>query len=348
MTNETVGVALLGYGFAGRIFHAPFITTTPGLRLRVVASSQAASVTAAHPDVRVAATPQEAIEADDVALVVVATPNETHAPLAEAALRAGRHVVVDKPFTVTLDEARTLAATADAAGRILSVFQNRRWDSDFLGITDTLRAGTIGDVVEYRSEMARWRPHVRDRWRERPGPGAGLWYDLGPHLVDQAVELFGPPVGVQATLRALRPGGETDDWFLVRLDYPTKQVILASSMLAVDAPPRFVIRGTAGSLVKMGGDPQEQRLIAGDRPGQAGWGRDDDPLLILRDGADVVRTSVPAGNYGGFYAAMYEAIAHGSPAPVSVAQAVLVMTIVIAAMESSATGGVVPVSTSLA
>ena len=118
MTNETVGVALLGYGFAGRIFHAPFITTTPGLRLRVVASSQAASVTAAHPDVRVAATPQEAIEADDVALVVVATPNETHAPLAEAALRAGRHVVVDKPFTVTLDEARTLAATADAAGRV--------------------------------------------------------------------------------------------------------------------------------------------------------------------------------------------------------------------------------------
>ena len=208
MTSEPLGVALLGFGFAGRIFHAPFITTTPGLRLRVVASSQTASITAAYPGVRVAASPLDAIEDDDVSLVVIATPNDTHAPLAEAALRAGRHVVVDKPFTVTLDQARTLATTAAATGRVLSVFQNRRWDSDFLGITAALQAGTIGDVVECRSEIARWRPQVRDRWRERPGPGSGLWYDLGPHLVDQAVALFGRPDGVQATLRTLRPGGE--------------------------------------------------------------------------------------------------------------------------------------------
>ena len=343
MTDDTVGVALLGFGFAGRVFHAPFITTTPGLRLCVVASSQGSSVNAAYPDVRVAATPRDAIDDDAVSLVVVATPNDTHAPLADAALRAGGHVVVDKPFTVTLDQARALAATAEATGRILSVFQNRRWDSDFLGIRGALEAGTIGDVIEYRSEMARWRPEVRDRWRERPGPGAGLWYDLGPHLVDQAVALFGPPAGVQGTLRALRPGGETDDWFHVRLDYPTKQVILASSMLAADTPPRFVVRGTAGSLVKRGGDPQEERLLAGDRPGRAGWGQDDDPLLILRDGGEAVRTPVPAGNYGGFYAAMHDAIAHGGRPPVSVTQAVQVMTIVIAAMESSATGRVVPI-----
>jgi len=341
MTAESTGVALLGFGFAGRIFHAPFITTTPGLRLRVIASSQASAVNDAYRDVRVAATPRQAIEDDDVSLVVVATPNETHAPLAEAALRAGKHVVVDKPFTVTLDEARALAATADETGRVLSVFQNRRWDSDFLGISRALRAGTIGDVVEYRSEIARWRPHVRDRWRERPGPGAGLWYDIGPHLVDQAVELFGAPHGVQATLRTLRPGGETDDWFQVRLDYPTRQVLLASSMLAADAPPRFVVRGTTGSLVKQGGDPQEQRLIAGDRPGRAGWGQDDDPLLVLRDGSEPVRMPVPAGDYGGFYAAMHDAIVHGNPPPVSAAQAVRVMRIVIAAIESSATGRVV-------
>lgn len=343
MTSDTIGVALLGFGFAGRIFHAPFIATTPGLRLRVVASSQASAINAAYPDVRVAASPRDAIEADDVALVVVATPNDTHAPLAEAALRAGRHVVVDKPFTVTLDEARALAATADATGLVLSVFQNRRWDSDFLGVSDAVRAGTIGDVVEYRSEMARWRPHVRDRWRERPGPGAGLWYDLGPHLVDQALELFGTPRGVQAVIRTLRPGGETDDWFQVALDYPTRQVLLASSMLAADAPPRFVVRGTAGSLVKSHGDPQEQRLMAGDRPGAAGWGQDDDPLLLVRDGAETVRIPVPAGNYGRFYAAMHGAIAHGQRPPVSVAHAVLVMTVVMAALESSATGRVVPV-----
>jgi predicted dehydrogenase len=344
MTSDTIGVALLGFGFAGRIFHAPFITTTPGLRLRVVASSQRSGIIAAYPDVRVAATPRDAIEADDVGLVVVATPNDTHAPLAEAALRAGRHVVVDKPFTVTLEQARGLAATADATGLVLSVFQNRRWDSDFLGISDAVRAGTIGDVVEFRSEMARWRPHVRDRWRERPGPGAGLWYDLGPHLVDQALELFGAPRAVQATLRTLRPGGETDDWFEVALDYPTRQVLVASSMLAADAPPRFVVRGTTGSLVKQHGDVQEERLLAGDRPGHAGWGQDDDPLLVLRDGAEAVRVPVPAGNYGQFYAAVHGAIAHGSRPPVPVAHAVLVMTIVTAAIDSSTTGRVVTVS----
>jgi predicted dehydrogenase len=336
--HDTIGVALIGFGFAGRIFHAPFITTTPGLALRVVASSQGSSITGAYPGVRVAASPTEAIGAEDVSLVVIATPNDTHAPLAEAALRAGRHVVVDKPFTITPEEAQTLAAAAETTGRLLSVFHNRRWDSDFLGIRQTLQTGTIGEVVEYRSEIARWRPQVRDRWRERPGPGAGLWYDIGPHLIDQAVQLFGLPVDVQATLRTLRPGGETDDWFHGRLDYATRQVILASTMLAADAPPRFVVRGTSGSLVKHGGDPQEARLMAGERPGRPGWGQDDDPLLVLRDGAEVERLPVPAGDYGQFYAAMRDAIRDRRPSPVSVAEATAVMAIIAAGIESSRTG----------
>src|SRR5690606_7192884 len=158
-------------------------------------------VTAAHPDVDVVASPDAALARDDVALVVIATPNATHAPLADAALRAGKHVVVDKPFTITLDEARALVATARETGRLLSVYQNRRWDSDFLAVREALHAGAIGEVVELRSEISRWRPQVRDRWRERPEPGAGLWYDLGPHLIDQALVLFGPPDTVQATLR---------------------------------------------------------------------------------------------------------------------------------------------------
>jgi predicted dehydrogenase len=286
--------------------------------------------------VRIAPTPQDAIDDDDVSLVVIATPNPTHAPLAEAALRAGKHVVVDKPFTITLEEARGLAATSGETGRVLSVFQNRRWDSDFLGIRAALQAGTIGDVVECRSEMARWRPHVRDRWRERPGPGAGLWFDLGPHLVDQAVVLFGVPDRVQATLRTLRPGGETDDWFQVRLDYPTREVNLTSTMLAADVPPRFIVRGTSGSLVKAGIDPQEQRLMAGERPGHGDWGHDTDPLLVFRDGADVESLPVPAGDYGRFYAAMRDALRNGDPPPVTVTEATTVMAVVTAAIASSA------------
>ncbi len=333
-----IGVALLGFGLAGQTFHAPFITTTPGLHLRVVASSQAARVAAAYPGVRVVASPQDAIEAADVSLVVVATPNDTHAPLADAALLAGRHVVVDKPFTVTSDEALAVAETAAAAGRLVAAFHNRRWDSDFLGVRQAVAEGAIGDVVEFRSEIARWRPQVRDRWRERPGQGAGLWYDLGPHLIDQAVALLGAPDRVQATLRRLRPGALTDDWFHARLEYAASEVLLSSSMLAADQPPRFVVRGTTGTLVKQGGDQQERRLLAGERPGRAGWGADADPIVVLREGAEPEHRAVPAGDYGRFYAGMRDAILHGGRVPVTAAEAATVIAIVEAGCRSSADG----------
>lgn len=342
--ETTVGVALLGFGFAGQTFHAPFIVTTPGLALRVVASSQPVRVAAMYPDVRVVGSPLEAIRHEGVDLVVIATPNDTHASLAEAALRAGRHVVVDKPFAVTLEEARSVIATAEAAQRLVSVFQNRRWDSDFLAVRHALEAGLIGNVVEYRSEIARWRPQVRDRWRERPGPGAGLWYDLGPHLVDQAVVLFGPPQSVQASLRTQRPGGQTDDWFHVVLHYPTREAILSSSVLAADPAPRFVVRGTAGSLVKRAVDQQERHLIAGARPGGADWGHDPDPLMVWRDGDAPVSVLVPAGNYGQFYALMREAICDRRPVPVTPADATTVMAIIAAGLQSSADGRAVEVA----
>ena len=336
--SDPIRVALLGFGFAGRIFHAPFIATTRGLRLHVVASSRRDEILQAHPEARVVPTPEEAIADPDVELVVVATPNELHAPLAEAALQAGKHVVVDKPFTVTLEEARGVVAVAAATGQVLSVFQNRRFDSDHQALAEALAAGTIGEVVEFRSEIARWRPEVRDRWREKPGPGAGLWYDLGPHLIDQAVHLFGVPDAVQATVRALRPGATVDDWFHARLAYPTREVFITSSMLAADAPPRFVVRGTTGSLVKHGMDPQEARLLAGERPGSETWGHDPEPLRLLRDGAAPVDLPAPAGDYGRFYALMRDAIRYGSAPPVKPEEALTVMTILMAGLESSRTG----------
>lgn len=179
-------VALIGFGYAGRVFHAPLIAATPGLTLTVIGSRQRDHAGSAYPGVEVVSDPLVAVRHGEVDLVVIATPNDTHASLAEAALGAGKHVVVDKPFTVTLAEARALVATAAAAKRLLSVFQNRRWDSDFLGIARELGTGRLGEVIELRSEISRYRPRVRDRWRERAGPGAGLWYDLGPHLIDQA------------------------------------------------------------------------------------------------------------------------------------------------------------------
>jgi len=336
--SDPIRGALLGFGFAGRIFHAPFIATTRGLRLHVVASTRHQEIAKAHPEARVVASPMEAIADDDVELVVVATPNDLHAPLAEAAMLAGKHVVVDKPFTVTLEEARRVVATAHATGRVLSVFQNRRFDSDHQGVQEALRSGAVGEVVEYRSEIARWRPEVRDRWRERPGPGAGLWYDLGPHVIDQALQLFGLPVAVHATVRPLRPGATVDDWFCARLSYPSREIFLTSSMLAADAPPRVLVRGTTGSLVKRGMDPQEARLLAGERPGGEHWGQDVEPLQLLRDGEAPVAVQVPAGDYGRFYALMRDAIRYGAPPPVTPEEALHVMTILHAGLESSSSG----------
>ncbi|MBC7541100.1 MAG: oxidoreductase [Candidatus Sericytochromatia bacterium] len=269
-----IRVGLVGYGFAGKTFHAPVIAAVPGLRLAAVASRQWEQLSADLPDVAVVADPLALVTGADVDLVVIASPNETHLPLALAALRAGRHVVVDKPFTVTLAQARELAEAARAEGRILSVFQNRRWDSDFLGARQIVAAGRLGEIVHYESHFDRFRPDVRARWREQSGPGTGVWFDLGPHLVDQALCLFGLPKTVSARLARQRDGAQTDDWAHVVLDYGRLQVILHGSMLTAGNGPRFILHGTRGSWLKHGSDVQEDQLLAGMRPGDAGWGHD--------------------------------------------------------------------------
>jgi predicted dehydrogenase len=335
-------VALIGFGYAGRVFHAPLISATPGLTLAVVGSRQKENVRSAYPDAEVVSDPLAAIRHRNVDLVVVATPNDTHASLADAALRAGKHIVVDKPFTITLAEARALAVTAAEVGRHLSVFQNRRWDSDFLGIRRELEADRIGEVVELRSEFSRWRPAVRDRWRERPGPGSGMWYDLGPHLIDQALVLFGPPVTIHADLQVQREGGSTTDWFQAVLGYGRRRVILESSMLAADSGARFVVRGARGSLVKRGADPQEAQLVAGQKPGSPGWGREQDPLLFASgDKEEPTEIPAPAGNWLRYYAGIRDAICGEGELPVTPAQATTVMSVIEAGMRSSAEGRVV-------
>ncbi len=334
----TVQVALLGFGYAGRVFHAPLIAATPGLALAVLGTRRAASETG-FPEAEAVADPFAAARHPAVDLVVVATPNESHAPLAEAALRAGKHVVVDKPFTVTLAEARALATLAEDTARVLSIFQNRRWDSDFLGIRRALNRDAIGEVVEVRSEMSRYRPEVRDRWRERPGPGSGIWYDLGPHLIDQALVLYGPPLTVSADLRIQRRGGGAVDFFHAILGYGRARVVLSASMLAAAPAPRFLVRGTQGSLAKVRWDPQEELLLRGVRPGSPGWGEDPDPITLYRgetEGGESLPT--PAGDYPAYYAAVRDAILKGGLPPVTAAQGCSVMAVLEAGARSAAEG----------
>ena len=339
-----IRVALIGYGYVGKTFHAPLIQATPGLELVAVASSDAAKVHADWPDVRVDGDPVALATSGSVDLVVIASPNDSHAPLALAALRAGRHVVVDKPFTLDLTQARAVIAAAKEADRIVSVYHNRRWDSDFLTVRQAIEDGLVGEVAHLESHIDRFRPVVRDRWRERDGPGGGLWYDLGPHLADQALCLFGPPERVHANLGTLRRGAQVDDWAHVVLDYPTRRVVLHAGMLVAGGTHRFVVHGSGGTLVKPSIDRQEAQLIEGMTPGAPGWGEDPDPLLVY-DGSGGAPRVVPAiaGDQRRFYAGMAAALTAGAPNPVPAGEALAVMAVVEAAAEAARTGcAVVP------
>ena len=203
--SDAIRVGLVGYGYASKTFHAPLISGTPGLALTTVSSSDAAKVHADWPGAKVVSAAGELLNDPEIDLVVIATPNDTHFPLAKAALEAGKHAVVDKPFTVPLSQARELESLAKHCGRVLSVFHNRRWDSDFLTVRTLIDEGLLGEVCYFESHFDRFRPQVRQRWREQAGPGSGIWYDLGPHLLDQAVVLFGLPVSITVDLAQLRP-----------------------------------------------------------------------------------------------------------------------------------------------
>lgn len=335
-------LGLIGYGYAGKTFQAPLIRATPGLELAAVASRDAAKVHADLPEVRVHDTPAALIADDSLDVVVVATPNDTHAPLAAEALRAGRHVVIDKPMALDLAEARGLVALADASPGQLSVFHNRRWDSDYLAVKQAIDEGLVGEVMHFESHIDRYRPAVRDRWRESAGPGAGIWYDLGPHLVDQALQLFGLPERVQAALAIQRTGGLSDDWAHVRLDYGARQVIVHASMLVAGGARRFVVHGTRGSLVKLGADRQEAQLLAGLTPGAPGWGEDADPLSVIDAQGDARTLPVAAGDQRRYYAALRDAIAGGSPWPVTPIEALAVMAVIDAGFASQREGRALP------
>ena len=340
-----IRAGLIGYGYAGRTFHAPLIRATAGYSLVAVASSDAAKVQADLPGIAVEQAPAALLRRDDIDLVVIATPNDSHRPLAEMALAAGKHVVVDKPFALSHADAQAVVAAAEAAHRHVAVFQNRRWDSDFLAIRQAIETGRIGAVRHFESHVDRFRPQVRPRWREAAGPGAGLWLDLGPHLVDQALCLFGSPSRVIASFAAQRQGATVEDWAHVVLEYPALRVILHAGMLAAGGSHRFTVHGETGTLLKRAADRQEDQLRAGMIPGAPGWGEDPDDLLLLDGTSPPLSSPAPAGDHRAFYAALREALLGRAPNPVRPDEALAVMAVLDAAARAASTGNAaVPVS----
>jgi len=335
MSQQRLRVGLIGYGYAGKTFHAPLIAAVPALELAAVASSDASKVHADWPGVTVLATPAELIARDDLDLVVIATPNDTHHPLARDALLAGRHVVVDKPFTVALDDARELVALARQRRRVLSVFHNRRWDGDFLTLRKLLADGALGRVVEMTSRHDRYRPEVRQRWREGAGPGAGLWFDLGPHLVDQALQLFGRPRAIALARDRTRDGALADDWFHASLRYDRLHVQLHAGMLVAASAPRLALHGTLASFVKEGLDAQEDALKAGVRPTwppQPDWGVDPGRAWRVTRASDGSAVTEPVammpGAHQAYFAGVAAAIRNEGPNPVPPDEALDVMELI--------------------
>ena len=263
-------VGLIGFGFSGKVFHAPVIRAVDGLRLTTIVQ-RSGTPDPRYPDVEFVRGVDELLTRV-IDLVVIATPNASHHPIAKQCLLAGRHVVIDKPFTTTVAEAEELVHLGAAQRRVLSAYQNRRYVGDFVTLRKLLSDGVLGRVTIFESHFDRFRPELRPGvWRERSEPGSGLWFDLGPHLLDQALVLFGIPQGISADLRIERGGAATDDAFDVTLHYPHMRALLRASMLAAAPGPTFVVHGTNGSFTKYGLDPQEAALKSGRTPDEANW-----------------------------------------------------------------------------
>lgn len=337
--HAPLNTVIIGFGLVGRVFHAPLIRHTDGLTLGGVVSSRPDDVRADQGDITVYPSAEQAFADPDVDLIVIATPNDTHAEFALSALEAGKHVVIDKPATLDRAELERIIDTARRAKRMVSVFQNRRWDADFLTLRGLLEAGRLGRVTRSHLHFDRFRPEVRDRWRERPGPGSGAWYDLGSHLADQAVTLFGPPRAVYADLATLRPGGGAVDYFNVLLRYDDHRVVLASHALSARDDLRYAIDGTRASYIKHGIDSQEQTLRDGGLPGQPGWG--EDPVRgVLYHGDTGEREPVDnaCGDYRAYYANIVAHLTGEAELAVPPEQTLEVMRVIDAAHESSAAG----------
>lgn len=316
--DKKINVGLLGYGMAGRIFHAPFIANVPGLALKKIRANRPESVALAnqrYPEVEVVSSEEDILNDESIDLVVVATASPSHYKMAKAALQAGKHVLVDKPFTVTSAEADELIALAEDKNKVLTVYQNRRWDSDFKTVKKIVEQQLLGDIVEYEAHFDRYRNEIKpNTWKEENLPGTGILYDLGTHLIDQALCLFGKPLEVYGDVRTQRQNSQVTDYIEVVLKYEKVKAIIKASMLVREKGPHFILHGTKGSFVKYGMDIQEETLNAGSFPGDTpNWGVEPESLwgTINTDvkGIHITgKVESETGDYTGLYQNVCKAI----------------------------------------
>jgi len=338
---EPIKAALCSFGMSGWVFHAPFLHVHPGFELYAVWERTKKLAQEKYPNVKSYNTLGAMLEDDQIELVVVNTPNYTHFEFAKLALKAGKHVVVEKPFTVVSKEAKELIQLAKKQNRKLSVYQNRRYDSDYRMIKKVIDERLLGNIVEAEFHFDRYKEELSPKvHKETPGPGTGSVYDLGSHLIDQALQLFGDPIEIFADIQAMRPISKVDDYFELLLYYPTFRVRLKSSYQVREALPGYVLHGSKGSFIKPRTDVQEAMLQAGKIPGSPDWGTESESekgLLHTERAGKETREYLPSmkGNYMEFYDGMYNAIRNYEPVPVAPEDGLRVIRVIETAYESS-------------
>lgn len=342
MSSKIVNVGLIGFGLSGRYFHAPFLTTNPNFKLKTVVERSKNEAQEFDPEIENARSIDELLADPEIDLVFICTPNDTHFTYAMDALQNGKHVVIEKPFSATSEEAKELIAVAEEKGLVLTAYQNRRWDSDFLTIKKIIDEGKIGDVVEYECRYDRFRPVVpTESWKEKAVPVGGNLYNLGPHLIDQALVLFGEPETVSAEIRSVRPNSEIDDYFDIRLSYPDKLVIVKSSLMVYENFNRYNLHGTKGSFIKGGLDPQEETLRQNILPNTKPWGHEpEDRWGKLYSDAFTGVIESEAGDYAPFYQNVYDAIVNHDELAVKPSEILRTCRVIDLAIESSRTKNV--------
>ncbi|MGM0573395.1 MAG: oxidoreductase [Bacteroidota bacterium] len=338
---EIIQTGIASYGLSGQVFHAPFLETNAGFNIKKVWERTKNLSEQRYPHVEIVRQYEEILNDGDIDLIIVNTPDRTHYDLCKQALEAGKHVVVEKPFVLNVKEGEELIKLARDRKLVLSVYQNRRWDGDFLTVQKVLEQQLLGDVVEYEAHFDRFKNYVdKTRWKEQPAHYPGLVYDLGEHMIDQALVLFGLPESVTADLRIQRPGSEVNDYFHIRLNYPETVVTVKGGFLVREKGPRYIIHGTEGSFLKFGIDPQEQMLIEGYMPEGPDWGKEDEAdwgiLNTQMSGLHHYGNieTVP-GNYHGYFDSVYYAIRKGDQPGVPAEEGLNVIRVIDAALKSS-------------
>jgi scyllo-inositol 2-dehydrogenase (NADP+) len=340
MAEKKIKTALLSFGLSGKVFHAPFLSLHPGFELVGCWERSKRVFTEHYPGSRSYTSLEEILGDDNVDLVIVNTPTYTHYEYGRKVLEAGKHAIVEKAFTATADEARDLKSIADRKGLKVSVFQNRRWDSDFKTVRKVIEEGLLGEIVEAQLSYDRYNPLLSPKaHKETPSPGSGVLKDLGPHIIDQALVLFGMPEGVFGDIMITRPNSQVRDYFEILLQYPGKRVRLHAGYFNREPVPSYVVQGTKGTFLKSRSDVQEPRLVAGDKPTREGMTEPDTErgLLHTEKEGKVVRELVKSlpGNYLDYYEAVYQALTSSKPMPVTADDGIKIMRIIEAAEISS-------------